>query len=525
MIKRRWRPSGLYWQLIASYFLVTLVAVLILEAATVLLPLIQDYQQFSTGPALDQQLETQQAPQIVPYLHQGSPDRQGLANGVLIPLLYTVAGYAPSPRSQAVVLDRAAQPQAAVSCTWPAWPTVAAGACGAATPAPADLGLTTLPVQKSIDGALAGAARSTLPLGYQGGGWIVVVPVRDPTGPVVGALVTIIYAPVRLQRPLTADGDSLAALGDFLRTFLTRVQPAGMVFLLLALVIGTLTGVWISRTLTRRLRQITRAADAWSRGEFAVAVPDATRDELGQLARDLNRMAAQIQALLATRQELAVVDERNRLARDLHDSVKQQVFAASMQVAAARALVRRDPDAAEAHLADVERMVGDAQRELTALILELRPVALANKGLAPALREYCDEWARRTGITVEVRVRGERSAPLDVEQVLFRVAQEALANVAKHSGATSAEVYLSWEPSVLLLSITDNGSGFDAIAADGKGVGLSSMRERIDAVGGALTIGGIARGSGTRIEACVPLVTPPALAAGSATKASDAARA
>jgi len=508
MIKRRWRPSGLYWQLIASYFLVTLVAVLILEAATVLLPLIQDYQQFSTGPALDQQLETQQAPQIVPYLHQGSPDRQGLANGVLIPLLYTVAGYAPSPRSQAVVLDRAAQPQAAVSCTWPAWPTVAAGACGAATPAPADLGLTTLPVQKSIDGALAGAARSTLPLGYQGGGWIVVVPVRDPTGPVVGALVTIIYAPVRLQRPLTADGDSLAALGDFLRTFLTRVQPAGMVFLLLALVIGTLTGVWISRTLTRRLRQITRAADAWSRGEFAVAVPDATRDELGQLARDLNRMAAQIQALLATRQELAVVEERHRLARELHDSVKQQVFAGALLLRAARLLVTRDPATAVQHLTEAEALAGQAQAELVGLIAALRPAALADKGLGAVLQEYVAEWARRMGITADVRVAGEQPTPLDVEEALFRVAQEALANVARHSGAQAVEVRLAWTGDAVCLTVQDDGPGFDPVRASGPGRGLENMRERVETLGGRLTVASTP--GGTQIGARVPFAQPPA---------------
>src|SRR5258705_3404515 len=136
-------------------------------------------------------------------------------------------------------------------------------------------------------------------------------------------------------------------------------------------------------------------------------------------------MAEQIQTLLAAREELAVVDERTRLARDLQDSVRQQVFGASMQVPAARALMRSDPATAEARLDDVERLVAEAQRELTGLIRELRPVALADKGLVPALRPYCTDWARGTGIAAEGRALGERPAPLEIEQALVRVAQAA----------------------------------------------------------------------------------------------------
>ncbi|HLZ21600.1 MAG TPA: sensor histidine kinase [Ktedonobacterales bacterium] len=502
------RFRRLRWRFAASYMLVTVLSVLTIP----ILYFAASYLFAIRSPDLPRQmaaaLENVTA-QTLPYLDRVPVDRSDLQNwltdfnsngrvqgaGSAADLWMSGPPYG---TSHMAVVDASGQVIAASS----------PGALPAGTPLIATL---TAPQQRVVRAALAGDDRaSDLATPEVNGRAEIAVPIKIP-GQVIGALVL--------------DMDVAGTQSSFLPRAITSLLGFIVTVTLATGLIGLLFGFLISRGLTRRLRRITLAADAWSRGDFDVSARDPSEDELGQLARDLNRMAEQIQALLATRQELAVVDERNRLARDLHDSVKQQVFAASMQVAAARALVRRDPDAAEAHLADVERMVGDAQRELTALILELRPVALANKGLAPALREYCDEWARRTGITVEVRVRGERSAPLDVEQVLFRVAQEALANVAKHSGATSAEVYLSWEPSALLLSITDNGSGFDAIAADGKGVGLSSMRERIDAVGGALTIGGIARGSGTRIEACVPLVTPPALAAGSATKASDAARA
>src|SRR5258708_11736146 len=131
--------------------------------------------------------------------------------------------------------------------------------------------------------------------------------------------------------------------------YLAQLQPATFYFLLLAMVVGTLTGLVVTRGLTRRLRTITRAAGAWSLGDFQVTVHDATNDELGQLALDLNRMAEQVRTLLVTRQELAVVEERNRLARDLHDWVKQQVFANALLVRAARKTLFHDPTRAQAH--------------------------------------------------------------------------------------------------------------------------------------------------------------------------------
>ncbi|MGZ3585278.1 MAG: sensor histidine kinase, partial [Ktedonobacterales bacterium] len=205
-------------------------------------------------------------------------------------------------------------------------------------------------------------------------------------------------------------------------------------------------------------------------------------------------------------QQLAVVDERNRLARDLHDSVKQQVLATAMQVAAARALIDRDPAAAQQRLDQAEHLVGQAQQELNALISELRPAALGDKGLAPALRELATEWSRNSNITADVRVQGERRTSLEVEQALFRVAQEALSNVARHSGATSVDVRLAWEGDTLTLAIEDNGRGFDVATRDGAGIGLRSMRERVEALGGTLLVYGLS--TGTRIEARVPVQSP-----------------
>lgn len=299
---------------------------------------------------------------------------------------------------------------------------------------------------------------------------------------------------------------------DFLRhsplvEFFNRLydnNTNGQILLVVVIcLIGVLTGALLSHNLTRRLHAIAAAADAWSRGNFAAAARDASGDELGQLARDLNRMAAQVQTLLATREELAVVEERNRLARELHDTVKQHVFANALLVRAARKQIDRDPETTKRHLSEAETLAEQTQQELIALIQALRPAALADKGLVAVLGEYAHEWSQRTSISADVRVQGERATPLDIEEALYRLAQEALANVARHSGAMHAEIWLVWEGEHLCLCVRDDGHGFDIASAEGKGLGLASMRERVEALGGTLTLSSVS--GDTRVEACVPL--------------------
>lgn len=185
-------------------------------------------------------------------------------------------------------------------------------------------------------------------------------------------------------------------------------------------------------------------------------------------------------------QELAVVEERNRLARDLHDSVKQQVFAISMQLGAARTLLKED-EQAYAPVVEAERLAKQASTELTTLIRELRPPGLERKSLSDALREYVMEWSRQNGIRADLNVDGVPSKPLPADETLFRVAQEALANVARHSKANHVTVELTQPNDELILTVADNGNGFDLKRVQ-KGVGLDSMRERLESIGGQLEI-------------------------------------
>ena len=302
---------------------------------------------------------------------------------------------------------------------------------------------------------------------------VAMVPIVGENGSVQGALVMKVVQPNIFQLFL-----------DFLQLIMVSVVIVTTIAVIAGLVFGSLT----ARGITRRLRRLASASDKWSHGDFTAIATDTSADELGQMARQFNRMAEQLRNLLQARQKLATLEERNRLARDLHDSVKQQVFAVGMQIGATKFLLRRDVDAAEERLLETEKLVRQAQQELTTLIRELRPAALEGKGLVTALREMATSWSQQTGIVANVRVDGTQAMPLTVEEALFRIAQEALSNVSRHSKATLVQLVLTIADEDVTLSIIDNGQGFDTTNQRSLGVGLLSMQERMKALSGDVQI-------------------------------------
>ena len=280
---------------------------------------------------------------------------------------------------------------------------------------------------------------------------------------------------------------SLPTQTDTLSHTVQLVGRALLIFLLGGGIMGAIFGSFTAHSMVRRFSRLSAATDAWSQGDFSEFIDDPSGDEISQLAQSLNGMAEQLQTLLKRRQEMAVSEERNRLARDLHDSAKQQAFAASAQLGAAVALFEQDPQAAKPHLLEAEKLVDKVRKELTSLILELRLVDLKRGGLAVALREYSIDWAHHSDIEIDIQVEGERALPLEVEQTLFRIAQEALANTARHSQAGHAEILLVYNPDCVTLTIVDDGRGFNISDVQG-GMGLRSMRERAELIGGELII-------------------------------------
>jgi signal transduction histidine kinase len=216
--------------------------------------------------------------------------------------------------------------------------------------------------------------------------------------------------------------------------------------------------------------------------------------------RDRNqRLVEELQATQKKLQELAVVEERNRLARDLHDSVKQQVFAISMQLSAARASLKED-DKAYASVAQAEKLAQQAGAELTTLIHQLRPPVLEKKSLAEAIGVHVNDWRHQNNIETEMDI-GEVAVNPKSEQALFRVLQEALANAARHSQANKVWVRLKSENDHVTLTIEDNGIGYNTERIT-KGVGLDSMRERLAEVHGSLEVSS-RQSQGTCIRATV----------------------
>jgi NarL family two-component system sensor histidine kinase LiaS len=276
-----------------------------------------------------------------------------------------------------------------------------------------------------------------------------------------------------------------------------------LILTLVAGLMGALFGYLAARAPVRRLNRLSEATQAWSQGDFSEFVDDPGGDEFGQLARQLNQMARRLEQLLETRRELAVVEERNRLARELHDSVKQQAFAAAAQISGIRALLDQDPAAAAVHLVEAERLIDQLRQELTSLIFELRPAALDGQDLAQAVERYAAQWSRQNEIVSELRLKGRRPLPLEIEQAMFRIIQEALANVARHSLADNVEIALLFNLDHLILEIVDDGQGFGP-ETQPDGFGLRSMQQRAESLGGQLTIDA-APGRGATLTCNIPI--------------------
>ncbi|MGI5224101.1 GAF domain-containing sensor histidine kinase [Actinoallomurus sp. CA-142502] len=194
--------------------------------------------------------------------------------------------------------------------------------------------------------------------------------------------------------------------------------------------------------------------------------------------------------------ELTVIEERARLARELHDAVAQKLF--SLRLTAAAALAAADP---RSELERVQTLAKEALAELREVIFELRPAELAGDGLAESLRKHVQVldrvWGAGRGRRTAVRFEGEEiTLPPATEAVVFRIAQEALYNALRHGDPCTVTVRL--RPG--LLEIRDDGVGFDPSEASRDGLGLASMRERAESVGGVLTISSSSSGTVVRLE-------------------------
>ncbi|MCN9244598.1 GAF domain-containing sensor histidine kinase [Streptomyces sp. RY43-2] len=203
--------------------------------------------------------------------------------------------------------------------------------------------------------------------------------------------------------------------------------------------------------------------------------------------------------------ELTISEERSRLAHELHDAVSQKLFSLRLTAQAAAALVDRDPVRAKGELQQVAALAAEAADELRTAVVELRPTALDEDGLVATLRTQVKVLDRAHSAAVTFTSQGVRALPAAQEEALLRVAQEALHNALRHSGARRVDVTLAKRGPGAVLRVTDDGSGFEptAVRRAGRHLGLVSMHDRASGVGGTLAVIS-APGKGATIEMEVP---------------------
>lgn len=229
-------------------------------------------------------------------------------------------------------------------------------------------------------------------------------------------------------------------------------------------------------TVTRRIDRIEFAADNWARGEFSRLIDDSSGDELGRLSRELDRMALSLRELLHTRGSLARMAERERLARDLHDTVKQQAFALHLKLAAA---IKRLGDQAGPVQGELERarsLVHAMQTELAQILVGLKSDSEPQLPLSERLRAQLEAWTQISTVPARLRAQNEVVLSQPQQNELLRLVDEALANVLKHAKAEHVDVLLQRRGNRALLRLADNGQGL--AAGRSSGMGMDTMRSR-----------------------------------------------
>lgn len=205
-----------------------------------------------------------------------------------------------------------------------------------------------------------------------------------------------------------------------------------------------------------------------------------------------------------TREEI-LEKERHRIARELHDSVSQQLFAAAMLLSTVQEVSDDLPDPIKAQMNVINKIVGEAQSEMRALLLHLRPVKLDGKSLKKGIEQLLDELKTKVAIKIKHDIEDVKMTEV-MEDHLFRIVQELISNLLRHSKATEVEVYLKKTEDFYQLRFVDDGLGFDMDEKKSSGFGLRNIKERISALGGNVRIISFPN-QGTSVEIRVPLIT------------------
>lgn len=285
------------------------------------------------------------------------------------------------------------------------------------------------------------------------------------------------------------------------------------------LLIGFGVGYTVVQPFLRRLYNLEEAATLIAAGRLQHRIDGVEEwDEVGRIGRQFNVMAEQIEEqvrtlrrlaeenrrLAADAEKLATVQERQRLARELHDSVSQQLFALSMLASSALKQERQQMPALPNTILQIAEIATTAQREMRALLLHLRPIELQGRSFQEAAKSFLDAISDRHQLTCTFVQKSEVELEAAVEEQLFRILQEAVGNVLKHADARAIQV--TWERSgtMCTLSVVDDGKGIEQTDPTGDSYGIRAMKERAAALGGRCNIW--RPGQGTAVEVQIPII-------------------
>lgn len=309
------------------------------------------------------------------------------------------------------------------------------------------------------------------------------MPIEDDRGTIMG----------RLQVLYIAEFDWWVQLGSIISFLIVAFDWV----IICSVPIGIACGLVAARYVTRQLQKMNAITESWRQGNFDARIELPNDDVLTRHSQHLNDMAQDLEMYLSLKQNLAVSDERTRLARELHDTVKQKLFALALQLATTKA----NPavmDAAGEHVLEAETITREAQHDLMEIITQLRLAGTGETSLYERIHMVADDFKRRFGVDIDIHHSGSARFSAHTEHHVLRIVQEAFMNAVRHGEASRIEIVSKIGHDVATLSITDDGRGFDTDHKTG-GFGITSMRDRVrDLPQGTFAIHSTV-GSGTRI--------------------------
>ena len=251
--------------------------------------------------------------------------------------------------------------------------------------------------------------------------------------------------------------------------------------------IGIACGVMASRYVTRQLQRMNEVTERWRQGDFDARIALPNDDVLIRHSQHLNEMAQDMKMYLNLKQDRAVSTERNRVARELHDTVKQKLFALGLQLATAKSKPSV-MEAAREHILEAETITREAQHDLMEIITQLHPADTSDSTFHDRIGAIAEDFRRRFGVSIEVNHPIPARLDAGAQHQVLRIVQEALMNAVRHGKASRIVIAGMIDRGMVRVTIADNGNGFDS-GRKTRGFGITSMRDRVrDLPGGIFDI-------------------------------------